>query len=79
MSGAKFSNRDLTSCSIRASSTFALRNWIVLASKLPSLYLVAAVDVCDMLSFDTTLVIYEPGIQQKGPIVDKFTMVQAWN
>ena len=49
MSGAKFSNRDLTSCSIRVSSTFALRNWIVLASKLPSLYLVAAVDVCDVL------------------------------
>jgi hypothetical protein len=48
MSGAKFSNRDLTSCSICASSTFALRNWVILAFELPSLYRVAAVDVSDM-------------------------------
>lgn len=34
---------------------------------------------CSMFSFDTTLVIYEPGIQQKGPIVGKFTVVQVWN
>ena len=50
MSVDNCSNRDFVSSAILASSTFALRNWVVLASGLPSLYLVAGVDVCDILS-----------------------------
>lgn len=50
MSVDNCSNRDFVSSAILASSTFALRNCVVLASGLPSLYLVAGVDVCDIPS-----------------------------
>lgn len=50
MSVDNCSNRDFAISTIFPSSTFALRNWVVLASGLPSLYRVAAVDVCDIPS-----------------------------
>ena len=48
MSVAKLSKRDFASSAILPSSTFAFRSWVVLTSGVPSLYLVATVDVCDI-------------------------------
>ena len=49
ISVVRFSNLDFASSATFASSTFALRSWFVLTSAFASLYLDAAVDVCDII------------------------------